>query len=107
MLSQGGDEMQGVESLAQHLVQDEQRRRIILQEEGVHQPETILVIEDSQIPDDILIFDIRPAESHGLVENRKRIAHGAIGLLGNHMKRSVIGIYALLGSYRLEIAHDI
>ena len=52
-------------------------------------------------------MDIRPAEGHGLVEDRKGIPHGTVRLDGNHMEGLLIYGNLLFGGHILEVADDI
>ena len=90
MRGKGRHEMQGVESLGKHLVEKGERRPVIPGEEMVHQGEAVFVVQDIEVPDHILIFDIRAAEGDGLVENGEGVAHGAIGLGGDDVEGFVV-----------------
>ena len=101
------NEMQRIETLAQDLIENQQRRTVILRQKSIHQTETILVIQDIQIPDHIRVMDVRTAESHCLVENSKRIAHRTVSLVSDHMQRLVIHRDALLSGDIPQIPHDV
>ena len=99
--------MLGVETFGEDLVEGEHRRGIIPRPESIHQPEGILVVQDIEIADHILIMDIRAAESHGLVEDGKRVAHGTVGLLGDDVERLIVDGDILLSGDVAEVLHDI
>ena len=88
--AQGRHKMQGIETLGQHLVELQQRRGIILRQEGIHQRKAIFVIQDVQVLHHIRHLYVRPAERHRLIEDREGVAHRAIGLLRNDMQAFII-----------------
>ena len=67
----------------------------------------MLIIQHIQVPDDIFILHLSPAKRHSLVENRKRVTHGAVSLSRDNVKRLVIDRNSLFLSNIPEILHDI
>ena len=78
--------MKGIEAFRQDLVECDQSRRIIPFQEGVHKGETVFIIKDIEVAQDILIPHIRAAESHCLVKDSQSVSHGSVSLMGYHMK---------------------
>ena len=107
MRAQRQHEMQGIEALRQDLVERQQRRGIVAGDEGIHQFERVLVIQDVQIAHDVLILDVCPAEGHRLVENRKRVAHRSVRLLGNDVQGLIIDPDPLFLRDAAQVHHDV
>ena len=82
--------MQGIESLCQYLIKGKQCLWIVPCKKILHKGETVFIIQNVQVADYILIFDICTAESNCLVEYGKGIPHRAICLVGNNMQGFVI-----------------
>ena len=107
MRAQRRHEMLRIEPLRQNLVEDQQRRRVIACQAGVHQAETELVVQHPQIANHVFITQLRPAESHHLVEQRQRIAHRAVRLVGDHVQRLVVHRDPLLARDVPQVADDV
>ena len=103
MRRKGSHEMKGIEALCQDFVKREKRRRIISFKEGIHKGEAIFIIQHVQIAEDILIFHIRSAERHCLVEYGQGIAHRSVSLVSYHMKRLVIYRNTFAGCHHPEV----
>ena len=78
----------------------------MLQEE-IREAEVIVVIQYVETADDTLVGDVALCVAHHLVEERERIAHTTIGLLGYDVQRSLFGLHALLGSHVGQMLHDV
>ena len=107
MRRQCRNEMKSIESLGQDFVKCDQSRRIISFQEGIDQRETIFIIKHIEIAEHILIFHVRTAESHGLVEDGKCVTHGSVGLVRHDMERFVIDGHALACRHHTQVLHDI
>ena len=107
MRAQRRDEMLRIETLAEDLVEGEQRRSVIPRQQRIHQAETVLVVEHPERTDHVLVSDVRSAERDRLVEQGQRIAHRPVRLVGDHVERAVVHGDPLLGGDPLQIAHDI
>ncbi len=107
MLAYGNHEIEGIETLAQNLVKKFERSGIVAGKGGIHHLERVLVIKNIEYALNILLADLRAAESHCLVEKGEGIAHCAIGLAGNQMQRLLIYAHSLLGGNPAEIAHHV
>ena len=99
--------MQGIEPLCQYAVKRKESRRIVPCEEVIHKIEAMLIVKDIEIAQDILIFHIRAAEGHSLVEYRQGIAHRPVCLSGNDMQGLVVYGDALHVGYMPQVLHDI
>ena len=95
--------MQGVESFGKDLVKGQEGFPVIPGEEIIHQGERIVVVQDIEVPDDILVFDVGSAERHSLVEDREGVAHRSVGLLGDHVEGLVVDLYVFFRGYIPEI----
>ena len=100
-------EMQRVESLRKDAVEGHKRRPILPPEEVLRKGEAVLVIQDVEIPDYVLIMDIRAAEGNGLIEDREGIAHCAVRLLCDFVERLIIDRDALLLRYAAKVMDHI
>ena len=89
-------EVQGVESLGQNLVQHQKSGGVVSGEEGIHQLETVFVVQDVQVADDVLVFHLRAAEGHRLVKDGEGVAHGTIGLGGYYVQGFVVNAHPFL-----------
>ena len=99
------DEELCIETLGQHFVESEHSRSVVSLQEGIQKPERILAVEDIEITDDVLIFDVRTAECDCLVENGERITHRTVSLLGDYVQGRIVHIDSLLLGNVPEIAH--
>ena len=107
MAGQGAHKVQGVEALGQDLVQGEEGAAVIAGQEVFHHLETVFVVQDIEVSDDVLVFDIRSAESHRLVKDGEGVTHSAIGLGGYHVEGFVVYLYAFLLCNAAEVSHHI
>ena len=82
-------EVLGIEALGQHSVKNGEGSSPIAGEETVHKREAVLVVEHIEVAAHIAGLAVVSAESHGLVENRKRIPHRAVGLEGYDVQASI------------------
>ena len=107
MLAQGAYEMQGVEALVKDFVEQHKGGGIVAGQEGIHQTEAVLVVQHSEVTDNVFVLDVGATESYALVEQGEGVAHGAVGLLGYHMDALVVYLYSLSRCYGLDILGDI
>ena len=105
--AQRGDEMQGVEALGEHLVEQQERLPVVSREEMVHQRETVFIVQDIEVADDVGIMDIAPAEGHRLVEDGQRVTHRPVGLHRDDMEGLVVDRDPLLRGDAAEVLHDV
>ena len=96
MTSERRYEVLGIEALRQHSVKNGEGGSPIAGEETVHKREAVLVVEHIEVAAHIAGLDVVSAESHGLVENRKRIPHRAVGLEGYDVQAFLIDPDAFL-----------
>ena len=101
--SQPVDEELGVETFVAHLLVDEQRRRDILCQEGIEEPVVVGAVEYVQVGYGGLVCDVAPGACRHLVENGECVAHGAVGLPGNHRQCRRFGGYAFAGGHVAEV----
>ena len=99
--------MEGIESFCQNFVKCYQSGRIVAFQECIDQREAVLIVEDIEVAEHILVFHVRAAERHRLVEDGEGVTHGSVCLVGNHMERLVIDGHTLAGSHHTEVLHDI
>ena len=99
--------MECIEAFGQDFVKGEQCRRIVSLKEGIHQSETIFIVKNIEVPQNILIFHICSAESHCLVKDGQRITHRSVCLVCDHMKRFVIDGDSFAGSHHTQVLHYI
>ena len=100
-------EMKRIETFGQNFVKCSQRSRIVAFQEGIHKRKAILIVQDVEIAQDILIFHIRAAEGHSLVEYGKSVTHSPVSLVRDHVQRLVVNGHALAGGHHTEVLHDI
>ena len=100
-------EVQGVETLGQNLVQDQESRGIIPGHESVDQLEAVFVVQHVQVADHVFILDVGAAECHCLVEDGQGVAHGAVGLGSNHVQGFVVDGHPLLAGDAPQVPHHV
>ena len=105
--TQRRDEMQGVETFPEHLVEGGEGGPVVAGEEVIDQGETVFVVQDVEVPDDIGILDVGAAEGDGLVEDGEGVAHGAVGLGGDDMEGFVIDGDPFLRRDAAEVLHHV
>ena len=98
MGAQRAHEMQCIEALGKNIVKAQQRGLVVAGQKVIYQMEAMVVVQNIKVLEDIGIIDLRSAECHRLVKDCQRIAHGTIGLQGNHMKGLVVDGDVFLGS---------
>ena len=96
---QSGNDVLPVKPFGQNIIQDEQGGADTPLQDGLGQPEVILVIEDVQVVDDGLIGDSSVGEADHLIEYRECITHTAIGFLGNDIQGFRFGSNRFAGGY--------
>ena len=99
MLTYRHHEIEGVESLREDFVDYEKHRGIVACERRIHQLEGVVVIEYVQVLEHVGILHVSAAESYGLVEYGKGIAHRAIGLTRYYVQGIVPYLHILLLRY--------
>ena len=100
-------EVQCVEAFGQNLVQDQKSGGIVSRQKGVHQFETVFVVQDIQVADDVLIFYLRAAEGHRLVKDGEGVAHGAVRLGGYYVQGFVVNGNPFLFRDAAQVAHHV
>ena len=103
----GPYEVQGVEALRQNLVQGEESVSVVSAQEIIHHPETVFVVQDVEVADDVFVMDIGAAEGHRLVENGEGVAHGSIGLGSDYMEGFVVDGDSFLGGDAAKVPHHV
>ena len=88
-------EMEGVETLGKYVVEYQEGLGVIPRKEGVHETETVFVIEFVEVAHHIFVADIAAAEGYRLVEDGERVAHRAVSLAGDDVERLLVNVHAL------------
>ena len=104
---QGAHEMEGVEALGQDFVKGEEGLGVVAREEVLHQLEAVLVVQYSQVADNIFVFYRGAAEGHRLVKDGEGVAHGAIGLGGYLVQGFVVYGDAFLLGNAAKVFHHV
>ena len=99
--------MKGVETLGKYLIKGQQSRRIITLQEGIDKGETIFIVKHIQVAEHILVFDIGPAEGHGLVKYGECIPHCSVRLVSYHMQGFIVDGDILIFRHHPEVADDV
>ena len=105
MRSKPRDKNTGIKALAEHLVEEEKRGRDIGLQSGGDNAEIVVGVKHIEHPDSLLIGDFVAAESHKLVEDRKRIAHSTVSLASHDIESLLLRRYTFLRSDILEIVN--
>ena len=107
MLCQTIDKELRIKSAFAYLFVDEQCRRYVALQERFIKAEIIVVVEHIEVFNRAFVGDIALARCRHLVENRQRIAHGAIGFLRYHIQRRHIRLHAAVGTDVFQLLHDV
>lgn len=99
--------MKGVESLCKNLIKNGEALCIVSRKGGVHNGETVLVVQNAKVALYVLITHRSAAEGHRLVKDGEGVTHCAIGLGGYHVKGFVVYGYAFLFRYSAQVFHHI
>ena len=94
-----------IEATAYHAIEHHQCSRDIALDGSIGETEEELIVEDIQIADCRLIGQFATSEARNLVEDRQRIAHTAISLLGDDLKCLRLCLDAFLRSDIGELSH--
>ena len=107
VLPQSGDEMVRIEAGGHDLLQLKEHVPNPALQRSVDHIEVDIVPKNIEVAGDRGIGHAFLAGGHHLVEDAKRIAHGAIGPLGNHIERFRLGGDTLLHSHVREMVRDV
>ena len=91
------------EPFRQHRVEGHQRIDVVARQQHLRHPEIGVVVQHVQCLGHVAVVQRRAAERHGLVEHRQRVAHAAVGLLGDEVQRLFVGRDAFLRGDVAEI----
>ena len=105
MFPYGRDEILRIEAFCKNLVQKQEGTLVVALQRCVHYLEIVLVIENVEVAYDILIMNFRPAESHGLVENREGVTHRSVRLARNHVQGLIVNGNILLCRDGAKVHH--
>ena len=107
MLGKTRNEMTGIETVVQHIVEKKQSLGHIVRECRFNQLEIVICIEHIQHSDGLLVSDVIAAKRHQLVKNRQRVAHTSVGFLRHHIECLFTRRNTLVGRYFLQVRDGI
>ena len=107
MASQPLDEQAAVETLIENVVEQHHRLAHLVLHGVVHHAEVVFRVEHVEVFNHLLVGDVALTERRSLVEDAQRVAHAAVGLLGNDGQRLVLILDALLLGHVLQVGHGV
>ena len=107
MRAQSVDEITSVKAARGYIAKVYQHLGNLSRDEAVEYGEVRGIVEDVQVFDDLFVGDVAAREDGLLVKDGERVAHAAVGFLGYHSQRFLLGLDALLGCYLVELVDDV
>ena len=97
--------MPGFEALVEHLVEQEHHLRDVDLQQAVGHFEIVVIVQHIEVFDRLGVGDVPVRERSHLIEDRKRVAHAAVGLSGYDIERLLFILYAFALGHMLEMRH--
>ena len=107
MLGKARDEMAGIETMIEHIVEEQQRLGHIVRQRSVHQLEIVVRVEHIEHGYRLLVSDGIAAEGDELVEYRQGITHASVGFLRHHIERLFARRHSFVRRYFLQISDGV
>ena len=105
MAAEAGNEIEGVETFRQNLVEEQQSPHMVPCLEKVNKTEIIIIVQHIQVGYDLFVRNIPSAKRHRLVEQSQSVPHRAVRLRGYHMQGLIPDFHAFLGRNAPQVAH--
>ena len=99
------DEMPRLETFAQHPVEREHHLRNIHGQDAVGYIEIVIIVQHIEVLNRLGVGDVAVRERSHLIEDRKRIAHTAVGFSRDDIERLLFIFYPLALRHVLEVRH--